>query len=566
MTAMPNPRPSADDRIRAALWFADHGFGIFPVWSTEPNGTCRCAAHSACEQPGKHPVARNGFHDATRDHDRIRTFLSHASDPNYGLVCPDGVFALDVDGDGIARLATLEARYGALPPTLTTNTANGQHVFLRWPEGLPRPLGQMLGYVTRWGSGTGAGYVIGPRSVHASGKVYAPATGTTDIAEMPAAWARAVIDEKSRPVITIKGSGPASVQVGNRHEYLRNQARHLRGLGLTGEALFGAVNALNLQLAEPKTEDAVRRAIGDVETKFGRDLVADDEDEPDPDEDPSQPLHAISSDPPAPLLIERLDPEGHTILYGTGGVGKGALACRWTADLVRTGRRVLILDYESHPEEWSRRIRSLAPDVHAGDGVRHLTPKRSLAHSTKAIRQTCDQHGIDYVVIDSAVMACGSDPLKPEAAAEYAAALIDLRRPALSLAHVTKVDDPRYPFGSVFWHNLARMTWSLSGSDSEILLRHRKHNNYEGLGTLAVTYTWQDGLLREVWERGYNATVLRRVLDALDDGGAMSLDEILAAVNDGEHRPVSRKTLQQTLRRALLSDVRLEPSGKYHRA
>jgi hypothetical protein len=110
------------------------------------------------------------------------------------------------------------------------------------------------------------------------------------------------------------------------------------------------------------------------------------------------------------------------------------------------------------------------------------------------------------------------------------------------------------------------MTWSLSGSESETLLRHRKHNNYEGLGTLAVTYTWADGQLREVWEKGYNATVLRRALDALDDGGAMSLDELLAAVNDGEHKAVNRKTLQQTLRRALISEVRLESSGKYRRA
>jgi hypothetical protein len=565
MTAMPDPRPSAEDRIRAACWFAERGFGIFSVWSTDPDGTCRCAKHAACEQPGKHPIGHQGFHDATRDPARIRTLLSAASEPNYGLVCPDGVFALDVDGDGIPRLTALEAQHGPLPPTLRTNTAHGQHVFLRWPDSLPRPIGQMFGYVTRWGSGAGAGYVIGPRSVHASGAVYAPAGPFLEIAPLPDAWARAAIAEKA-PAITIRGSGPQSIQVGNRHEYLRNQARHLRGLGLTGDALFTAVNALNLQLAEPKTEDAVRRAIGDVETKFGHDLVAADEKEPDTDEDPSRPIHAISSDPPAPLLIERLDPEGHTILYGTGGVGKGALACRWTADLVHAGLRVLILDYEAHPEEWSRRIRSLAPDVHAGDGVRHMTPKRSLSHSTKSIRQTCDRHAIDYVVIDSAVMACGSDPLKPEAAAEYAAALIDLGRPALSLAHVTKVDDPRYPFGSVFWHNLARMTWSLSGTDSETLLRHRKHNNYEGLGTLAVTYTWVDGVLREVWEKGYNATVLRRALDALDDGGAMSLEEILAAINDGEHKSVTRKTLQQTLRRALVSEVRLGSDEKYRRA
>ena len=187
------------------------------------------------------------------------------------------MFAWDVDGDGVPRLVELEREHGPLPPTLRTDTAHGQHVFLRWPEGLPRPLGQMFGYVTRWGSGTGAGYVIGPRSVHATGFEYAPAGSFLEIAELPEAWARAAIEAKSTTgSIVVKPGGPTDVAVGSRHEYLRDQARHLRGLGLTGEALFVAVSDLNRQLAEPKTPDAVRRAIGDVETKFGRDAISDE--------------------------------------------------------------------------------------------------------------------------------------------------------------------------------------------------------------------------------------------------------------------------------------------------
>ncbi len=154
---MTGSRPTAEDRIRAASWFADRGFGVFSVWSADADGTCRCPKGRACDNAGKHPIGRQGFHEHTRDHDRIRTLLSAGSEPNYGLVCPDGVFVLDVDGDGVARLADLEARYGPLPPTLRTNTAHGQHVFLRWPADHPRPLGQLFGYVTRWGSGAGAG-------------------------------------------------------------------------------------------------------------------------------------------------------------------------------------------------------------------------------------------------------------------------------------------------------------------------------------------------------------------------------------------------------------------------
>jgi hypothetical protein len=206
--AITKPRPSSDDRIRAALWFAERGFGVFSVWSTDDHGVCHCSKGSGCENPGKHPIPSKGFRDATTDEKRIRTMLSAASEPNFGLLPPDGVFVLDVDGDGVARLAELETLHGPLPPTLRTVTAHGQHVFLRWPADLPRPIGQLWGYVTRWGTGANAGYVIGPRSVHASGAEYAPAGSAFAIAELPDTWARSVVGRPTdAPFIQVGGSG-----------------------------------------------------------------------------------------------------------------------------------------------------------------------------------------------------------------------------------------------------------------------------------------------------------------------------------------------------------------------
>ena len=284
--------------------------------------------------------------------------------------------------------------------------------------------------------------------------------------------------------------------------------------------------------------------------------------------DRSIPLDSISMDPAPPMLIERLDPLGHTILYGTGGVGKGSVACWWIVQLIRDGHRVLVLDYEGHPEEWSRRIGSLDPGVHISGLVRHLTPSAPIRRAAAEIAWTCDTHELDYIVVDSAVMAVGADPLKPEAAAEYAAALLAIGHPALTLAHVTKTDDSRYPFGSIFWHNLARMTWSLTGDDGETLLRHRKHNNYQGLGTFSLAITWsEDGRLREVFERGYNATILRRALDALgdaDDVAGASLGDLLTAVNDGEHKTVTRDTLRRTLSKATPMQVRSVGDRYFH--
>ncbi len=573
-TEAPVPPPDVTRRVELALAMIDMGAAVFPL------------------APGsKAPLipkrkGGGGFLDAQRDPGRARTFLGQPGRPNYGVVFPQDsdVIVLDLDGGDRDKRPGWQADWQRLyerlgPPGLTfivRTPSGGRHAYYRWRTDLhgPIPAGdEMLGWTVRkpW-----KGYLVGPGSV-VNGATYEP-VGAPAIADLPEAWVRAAIAEKAErrhqgdDEIRIAAHGPVQVQAGHRHAYLRDQARHLRGVGLSGEAIFTAIMDLNRQLPEPKSADDVRRAIGDVEAKFDPDPIGPDggrvrpaPEPPSAATDRSVALSSINTDPPPPMLIDRLDPAGHTILYGTGGVGKGALACSWISDLVRSGHRVLILDYEGHPEEWSRRIAALAADVHGGDAVRHLVPRGALAAAAAEIVWTCDTYGLDYIVIDSAVMACGADPLKPESAAGYAAGLLAIGRPALSLAHVTKVDDPRYPFGSVFWHNLARMTWSMTGIESEVLLKHRKHNNYPGLGTFALTITWQDGYLREVWERGYNMTILRRVLDALEDAGALTIDQLFAVINDDEHKPVSRKTLQKTLTRALLSEVRLV-SGAYARA
>ena len=287
--AVPKPRPSDQDRIRAATWFAGRGFGIFPVWSADEAGVCRCPLGPSCGGPGKHPMTREGFKEATTDPDMISLWLSGKGSPNYGMVPPEGVFVWDVDTDEErARLSELGSRLGVLPPTLRDATAHGEHVFWSWPASIPRPLKQMFGLVTRWGSGKSQGYVIGPRSVHASGVEYAPAEGTVwDIAELPDAWAHEAVSEEARGAHmgTDTTAGPdgsprgSVVPPGSRHAYLRDKARSFRGQGLAGEALYAAIWDLNERYCDPpKTPDEVRRAIGEVERAFDPDPIELDAD------------------------------------------------------------------------------------------------------------------------------------------------------------------------------------------------------------------------------------------------------------------------------------------------
>ncbi len=332
--AAPATRPSPEDRIRAALWFAERGFGVFTVWSTDPDGTCRCPKEKACENAGKHPVTAHGFTDATTDPTRIRTLLSAGSQPNYGLVCPEGVLALDVDGEGIARLAELERRLGALPPTLRTRTANGEHVFLRWPSDLPRPIGQLWGFVTRWGSGQGAGYVIGPRSVHASGAVYTPGA-VFEIAELPEAWAHDVLAPQpaTEDAIEIHAGYelPPAGYRGSRYDAIRDfvASRYMRGISRE-EILAAVLTVLAPRFAESLSEP-------DLRSRFDRAWkgTADRLGPPRPSETPQRPrvtgagmdaAELLALDlPPLRWLVPDLVPEGTTILAAPPKVGKSCL-------------------------------------------------------------------------------------------------------------------------------------------------------------------------------------------------------------------------------------------------
>ena len=282
----------------------------------------------------------------------------------------------------------------------------------------------------------------------------------------------------------------------------------------------------------------------------------------------ARPLGDVPTDPPPPLAVGRCDPAGHTILYGPGGVGKGVLASSWTVQLVRDGHRVLIVDYENHPDEWARRVDglggadALAGALWVGPFTTGWAGRRGpLWAQADDLRALADETGATFLIVDSIVPACGAtDATKPEAAAQYAGALELIGRPVLSIGHVTKAESLAYPFGSAFWHNLARVTWSLARDGQRAILANRKANNYSGLGRFAVETTWTDGRPGECWERGYSAVLGERIAECLDEPRTVA--EIVAALNAEEDtQPVKSDTVSKSLRRGLSDPQRYTVSG-----
>ena len=126
--------------------------------------------------------------------------------------------------------------------------------------------------MTRWGTGSHAGYVIGPRSRALVGcRVHARRwRGARDRHRSRGLGRAGVTPERPsddhRQQRTRPRDRPTPV---GRHDFLRDRARTLRGGGLGGEALFDAVMQVNAEYCDPpKSADEVRRAIGDVERMY----------------------------------------------------------------------------------------------------------------------------------------------------------------------------------------------------------------------------------------------------------------------------------------------------------
>jgi hypothetical protein len=201
---------------------------------------------------------------------------------------------------------------------------------------------------------------------------------------------------------------------------------------------------------------------------------------------PSRWLADMDPVTPGAMLADGLMvPEGVTVLYGPGDVGKGHVACEAIRHLSAVGP-VLILDYETHPSEWRRRLGMMVPRKQLAR-VAYMVPELQLPKEAATVRDEVARIGAIAVVLDSYQAATPDGRVHNEQAdvpREMFRALARVGVPALVLAHVTKSggEHPPYPYGSVFVHNYARMTWSagkLSQEDEplRVELRCRKSND-----------------------------------------------------------------------------------------
>jgi len=148
---------------------AARGMFVFPV--DYPLLPVCAGAHRECSgHRGKHPACQWSRASTTRA-GMVRAWFSRAP-RNVGIDCGKSVL-LVLDEDAPGELNRLCAKHGhELPDTFTVATGKGQHLYYRQPEGasFTNSPGAIRGYrIDVRGRG---GYVVGPGSLHHTGRMY----------------------------------------------------------------------------------------------------------------------------------------------------------------------------------------------------------------------------------------------------------------------------------------------------------------------------------------------------------------------------------------------------------
>jgi len=279
-------------------------------------------------------------------------------------------------------------------------------------------------------------------------------------------------------------------------------------------------------------------------------------------------LADISDDPPGPLLLGFMEPDGPTMGYAAPGVGKGTSVAHMIVELQRQGMKPCVYDAERRPREWARRVSGLGGDrskvvyIEPPDLGRRYVGK-PLWEIAPAIGAIVRRAGVDVLFIDSILPAVGvaEERLKSDAQAPYlyVGALDALGIPSLSLGHPPKGQPEGEPFGSMAWVAAMRLTWlgtRAEGDEHRVRWRPRKRNERGHLGGILLTFKYADdgrpcSVSREDEEESTREWLLaalvagpRTVSNLAEELAEESEDHVTA---DGRDR--LRERLSKTLRR-----------------
>lgn len=219
----------------------------------------------------KKPLTPNGYHDATKNPNNIKSFWEKWPNANIGIVTGDvsGFWVLDIDGEiGQENLDKLQDFYGELPQTRIIRTGGGglHYYFQNEPEyTIQNSAGKIAKGIDVRGNG---GYVVAPPSVHETGNFYVT-ENASPIVKAPT-WLIELIskdhEKKFEPsnIDYWHGILLGNVTEGSRNDTLAHLAGHLFSKNDPILTVFGCLEWNRRACNPPLPEDEVLRTINSI--------------------------------------------------------------------------------------------------------------------------------------------------------------------------------------------------------------------------------------------------------------------------------------------------------------
>jgi len=255
----------SSSKSKTACAWIKAGAKVVALHGINEKDQCTCGIRN-CKSPGKHPIAAefpNGQHSATRSKVKIARVLKAYPNVNLGVVLPENIIVLDVDGpEGQETFDRLN-----LPKTATVQTGRGTHHYFRSRQALPTKRQRLVGIDIKDST---SGYLVVPPSRHHSGKQYRSKRGSTPkIAVLPLGFINGLKPERSK---TVSFDQSSMVSKGGRNNTLASYAGYFRYKGLSDTAIERVLGALNHSICRPPLDDDevanIAQSIGNYDAGF----------------------------------------------------------------------------------------------------------------------------------------------------------------------------------------------------------------------------------------------------------------------------------------------------------